>query len=116
MINIASYLQECRNIIEAGAANPITELGNKLLDNLNYLIRWIDLKIIGNRLRQDHVYQVIQVIVQLQMSLELTNNDQETLGKLKELFNAMFLNLMHLYYTTGVGTDCTNSTNYVLTK
>ena len=50
------------------------------------------------------------------MSLELTNNDQETLGKLKALFNAMFLNLMHLYYTTGVGTDCTNSTNYVLTK
>ena len=116
MINMASYLQECRNIIEAGATNPITELGNKLLDNLNCLIRWIDLKIIGNRLRQDNVYQVIQVIVQLQISLDLTNKDQETLGKLKDLFDAMLLNLTHLCYTAGVGTDCTNSTNYVLTK
>ena len=70
----------------------------------------------GILLWQDHLYQVIQVLAQLQMSLDLTNEDQKTLGELKDCFIDIFHKLAHLYYTSGLGTDCINSTNYVLTK
>ena len=108
---IASYFQ----IIN------ITGLGNELLDNLNSLIREIDLTVMsvesrqGNNikdkilLRQDHFYQVIQVLAQLQISPDLTNEDQKTLGELKDSFFAIF-------HTASLGTDFTNFTNYVLTK
>ena len=52
IIKIASYLQESRNIIEASKTNHITELGNELLDNLNSLIREIDLTVMGVESRQ----------------------------------------------------------------
>ena len=110
--------------MEAIETNPITELGNELLNNLNCLIREINLTVLGIEsrqandikdkilLRQQHVYQVIQVLGQLQISLNLTNEDQETLDS----FIAIFHTLTHPYYTSGLGTDCTNSTTCVLTE
>ena len=61
-------------------------------------------------IRQDHLYQVIQVLAQLQISLDLTNEDQKTLSELKDSFIAIFHNLNHLYYTPSLGTDFTNFT------
>ena len=59
-------------------------------------------------LRQDRLYQVIQVLAQLQISLDLTNEDQKTLIELKDSFIAIFHNLNHLYYTPILGTDFTS--------
>ena len=76
----------------------MTDLGNKLLDNLNCLIGEINLTAMGMESRQsnnikdkillqdDHVHQVIQVFAQLQISLDLTNEHQKTLDQLKDLF------------------------------
>ena len=59
-------------------------------------------------LRKDRLYQVIQVLVQLQISLDLTNEDQKTLIELKDSFIAIFHNLNHLYYIPILGADFTN--------
>ena len=57
---MTSYLQESRNIIEASETNPITELGNGLLDNQNYFIREIDLTVMGIESRQKNHINLIQ--------------------------------------------------------
>ena len=121
-MNIALHLQESRNIRDASETNHLTELGNELLNNINSPIHEIDSTVMGVEsrqansikdeilLRQDHLYQVIQVLAQLQISLGLTNEDQKTLSELKDSFIAIFHNLNHLYYTPSLGTDFTNFT------
>ena len=98
IINRALNLQESSNIKEASERNPMTDLGNELLDNLNCLIGEINLTAMGMEsrqsnnikdkilLQQDHVHQVILVFAQLQISLDLTNEHQKTLDQLKDLF------------------------------